>query len=78
MAKHSFWRDSMCRNKWLHRFEIKEQHENGVKEVCEICGKSVFFKLLDGKLNNYEYMSYHLRQALPPYHPNYAREYSKN
>ncbi len=78
MSKHTFWRESRCRNQWLHRFEIKQEYDNGVLEVCSICGKSKFFKIMDGKLNNYEYMSYHFRQALPPFHPYFEREYAKN
>lgn len=68
---HSFWRDSMCRNQYLHRYELKEQSESGVLEVCTICYKRKFFKLLDGKLNNYHYMSSHIKQALPPFHQAY-------
>lgn len=74
-SKHEFWRESMCRNRYLHRFELKEQYFEGVMEVCSICGKSKFFRLIDGKLNNYEYMSYHFRQVLPSFHPYYQREY---
>lgn len=73
-TKHNFWQNSMCKNSYLHRFEIKEQYEKGVLEVCEICFMRKFFKILDGKLDNQEYMSYHLKQALPPFHPFYPRQ----
>ena len=68
----------MCRNSYLHRFEIKEEYEQGVKEVCEICGMSKFFRIIDGKVNNYDYMNYHIKQALPSFHPLYPRQYLEN
>ena len=72
--KHSFWQNSWCRNSYLHRFNIKEEYDNGVIEVCEICGMKKFFKVIDGKVSNQEYMSYHLKQALPAFHPLYTRQ----
>jgi len=74
-ARDAFWQNSKCVNSYLHRFSIKEEYPEGVKEVCEICGMSKFFRLIEGKLNNQEYMSYHIRQALPQFHPLYQREY---
>jgi len=76
--KHSFWQESQCLNQYLHRFSIKEEYPQGVKEVCEICGMSKFFRILEDKVNNQEYMSYHVRQALPPFHPYYEREHNYN
>jgi len=70
-----FFEKSYCQNSYLHRFEIKEEYENGVLEVCEICHKRKFFKLLDGLLDNKEYMSWHLKSALPPFHPFYERQH---
>lgn len=78
ITKDPFYQNSLCRNSYLHRFEIKEEYQEGVKEVCEICGMSKFFKLIDGKLNNAEYMSYHIHNILPSFHPRYAREYEQN
>lgn len=72
--KHSFLQNSECKGSYLHRFSIKEEYDQGVKEVCEICGMSKFFRLIDGKLNNAEYMSYHIRQSLPDFHPLYNHE----
>ena len=62
--KHPFWQNSMCRKRYLHRFEIAREFENGVLEVCKICHTKKFFKLIDGKLDHNRYMSYHFRQAL--------------
>jgi len=73
-TKHNFWQNSKCIGQYLHRFEIKEEYPEGVKEVCSICGMSKFFRIIDGKVNNSEYMSYHLRQSLPPFHPYYYHE----
>ncbi len=75
---HSFFRESQCLNQYLHRFSIKAEYPQGVKEVCEICGLSKFFRIIEGKVNNYEYMSYHVRQALPPFHPYFNHEQSYN
>jgi hypothetical protein len=77
-TKHSFWQQSQCRNSYLHNFTIKEEYPEGVKEVCNICGLSKFFRIIDGKVNNQEYMSYHIKQSLPPFHPIYARQYEHN
>lgn len=74
ITKHNFFQNSECLNRYLHRFEIKEEYPEGVLEVCEICHMSKFFKLIDGKLNNQEYMSYHIHNALPPFHPMYERD----
>lgn len=76
--RHPFWQNSACKRGYLHRFSIKEEYPQGVKEVCEICKLGKFFKVIDGKVSNAEYMSYHLRQALPPFHPNYYLEYKFN
>jgi len=73
--KHSFFRESQCKNKYLHRFEIVEEYEEGVLEVCEICKKKKFFKLIDGRPDNLSYMDYHIRNALPAQHPYYFHEH---
>ena len=77
MTKHPFFENSLCLNSYLHRFEIKEEYDNGVLEVCSICYKRKFFKLLDGRLNNKEYMSWHIKSALPQSHPFYEHQYTK-
>lgn len=78
MNKHIFFENSLCLNSYLHRFEIKEEYDSGVLEVCEICHKRKFFKLLDGQLNNKEYMSWHIKSALPPQHSFYEHQQLNN
>ena len=73
--KHSFYQNSYCRNGYLHRFEIQEEYEEGVLEVCEVCHLRKFFKILDDKIDNEEYMSWHLKQVMPPDHPMYERQH---
>lgn len=75
-VRHSFWQNSQCFNSYLHRFSVKEEYPQGVMEECEICRMRKFFKIIDGKLNNIDYMSYHIRQALPQFHERYDHEYS--
>lgn len=72
--RHNFFQNSLCKNQYLHRFSIKEEYNEGVKEVCEICGMSKFFRIIEGKVNNYAYMQYHFRQAIPQFHPYYYHE----
>lgn len=75
---NDFYQLSMCQNEYLHRFKIVEEYPQGVLEVCEICGMDKFFRILDGKVDNQEYMAYHLRQVLPRFHELYDHEYSYN
>ena len=76
MVKHSFFQESLCQNKYLHRFEIKEEWEDGVLEVCEICKIKKYFKVIMGKLNNANYMNSHFRLVLPTNHPFYFHEHN--
>lgn len=75
--EHPFFQNSKCLNSWLHRFEIKAEYPQGVMEVCEICKKKKFFRLIEGKVDNANYMSWHIRLALPTFHPLYEREFPK-
>jgi hypothetical protein len=52
-----------------------EEFPEGVLEVCEICKKTQFFKIIDGKVNNQAYMDWHIRSALPIQHPYYYHEF---
>lgn len=72
--KHSFFQNSRCLNSYLHSFDIVEEYEDGVLEVCQICKIKKFFKVIDGKLNNADYMSWHFKNVLPPNHPMYYHE----
>ena len=57
-------------------FDIKNQYENAVHEVCEICGKSIYFKMDSvGRVNNLAYIKSHLRQVLIPQHNLFKHEY---
>jgi hypothetical protein len=73
--KHPFFRESKCLGTWLHRFKIVEEYPDGVLELCEVCQKTKFFKLIDGKVDNLAYMDYHIRNAIPPFHPLFEHEY---
>lgn len=75
MVKHNFFQNSLCLNRYLHRFEIQQEYPNGVLEVCKICKLKKFFKVIDDQLNNYDYMSWHLIYALPTNHPYYRESY---
>ena len=76
-TEDSFWGQSECLNSYLHRFKIQDQFEDGVVEMCEICGQREFFKVVDGRVDNVNYLSFHARQALPPQHPRFIHEYGK-
>ncbi len=75
MSKHPFFRDSKCIGSWLHRFNIVEEYQDYVKEVCEICHKQIVLKMIMEQLNNQSYMNSHFRSALPPSHPYYYHEH---
>lgn len=62
--EHSFWQNSRCVNAYLHRLSITKEWGEQVLETCEICHKSVFFKVVDGQLQKDYYLSFHLREAL--------------
>lgn len=73
--RHFFWQNSRCLNKYLHRFIIVKDYDDGVLEKCEVCRKSKGFKIIEGKLDNARYMSWHIRSALTPDYPYFDREY---
>lgn len=64
---------SECAGGWLHRYEIIRTFEVGVEERCLICRESRFFP---HNVSNFEYLSYHIRQALPSNHNRYHKEYA--
>lgn len=71
------WLDSKCIGTSLHRYEIWKVAPTCVVEVCAICKNEIYFNLIDGKVDNLDYLNYHLRQALPKWHPYYEAEYGK-
>lgn len=74
----SFWGNSQCCDSYLHRFNIVNQYFDGVLERCELCGEEQFFPIVNGELDNIDYLSYHARQALMPQHELFIHEYPKN
>lgn len=72
------WGNSECLDSWLHRYQIIQPYENGVLERCDICGDELFSPVVDGRVDNMEYLSYHARQALMPHHELYKHEYEYN
>lgn len=74
-ARHTLWKESRCIGSWLHRFQIIEEYPEGVLELCEICKKTKFFKILNGGVDNNKYMDWHIRAALIPNHPLFYHEF---
>lgn len=74
--RHSFFQNSQCLNKYLHKFDIVEEYPDGVVEVCQICKMKKRFKVIDDKLNNADYMSWHFGHVLPNNHPLYYHQTS--
>lgn len=70
-----FFQQSKCLNNYLHRFEIKEESETSVLEVCEICRMRKVFPISDGQINANNYLSWHCRLGLQSEHPLFQREY---
>jgi len=66
------YQNSKCVNGYLHDFRIQRQLASGVLEVCTRCRKAKYFP---NNVPNHIYLSYHIRQALQPSDPLFAREY---
>jgi hypothetical protein len=69
------WKNSECKDGWYHRFEITGQDRDYVQETCELCGKQVYFKIINGTTENNIYLAHHIRNALFPLHSLFYREY---
>ncbi len=67
---------SECKGPWMHRFRILRQWPETVEEVCDICHKRMFFKIRGGRVDNYHYLSFHLRSALQRWHRRFNKEYA--
>jgi len=63
---------SQCKNSYLHRWEIVQVYQEGVRERCEICNKVKFFKT---NIANKDYLGFHNRQALQPNNKLFTHEY---
>ena len=66
---------STCKGTYLHKYEIIAQYPQGILEMCDRCGKEVFFSVINDTVDNNNYLNYHMRQALPKNHPLFAHEY---
>lgn len=71
------FQNSECKKGWFHRLMIIAEYPEGVVERCVICHKKIFHRVLDGRVNNKTYISYHARSALPKEHRRYTKEYGQ-
>lgn len=69
------WELSQCYGDWLHCFNLVESRYEYSLEVCEICGQEEYFQVVDGRVDNMNYIEYHARQCLPKQHPLFRHEY---
>jgi hypothetical protein len=69
------YKNSVCRNNYLHDFRQVGETTSGILERCIRCGKKVHFPM---NISNHVYLSYHVRSALQPGEPLYEREYPDN
>lgn len=69
------WKKSECKGPWLHRFRLHRTWSDCQEEVCEICHVRVFFKIRGGRVDNYQYLAWHLRSALQRHHARFKKEY---
>ena len=72
-----YWGNSQCSPGWLHDFQILRNDSEVAEEVCRKCHKRVYFKVRNGTINNYNYLKYHMRSALPKYHKRFEHEYNR-
>ena len=78
--KHAHLRRSLCKvgNGWLHDYQIIAEFPICVVEMCARCKDRKYFAVVQNRMNNLEYVDYHVRQCLQPWHPLYQREYNEN
>lgn len=68
------YQKSECKIKgYLHDYLIKEMREGISMEVCRRCKDRQFFK---PDTPSKDYLSFHLRSALPKYHKLFNHEYN--
>lgn len=65
--------NSQCKGRLLHRFELVGECTSGVLERCTICHKKVSFRMAEGKIDNKNYLSYHMHDVLPKEHRLFGR-----
>lgn len=68
----SQYQKSECKNGYLHRYVILENHKGGLVERCDRCGDKQYFP---HDTPNWKYLEYHIRQALQVTDPRFLREY---
>jgi len=68
---------SICRSGYFHRWDIVGASSIGVLERCQICHKKKSYRIVDGTINNKEYLSYHMRSALQKDHRKFEHEYAR-
>jgi hypothetical protein len=74
MLSPNRYRNSICRNNYLHDFRQVKETDTGYLERCVRCGKQMHFP---ANISNHAYLSYHIRSALQPGEPLYEHEYAK-
>lgn len=77
MSEDLEWLKSKCIGTWLHDYKIFKVTPTYVHEICTRCADEVAFTIINGKTDNMDYLDYHLRNALPKWHPIYHAEYPK-
>ena len=74
MISENRYKNSICKNNYLHDFRQIQETSTGFLERCTRCGKQVHFPQ---NISNHVYLSYHIRSALQVGEPLYNREYGK-
>ena len=69
------WPKSRCKGSWLHDFKISGSYDSAIRETCSKCGKSIFVKVCDGRIDNLKYIKFHMKQVLLPQHPLFIHEF---
>lgn len=69
------WSKSECKDSYLHDYQLIWQDQGAVVEICKICRDKQVFKIVNGRINNIQYLQYHLKQALPVFHRLYKRQH---
>lgn len=72
MLSRNRYRNSICKNNYLHDFRQVKETDIGFLERCTRCGKQVHFP---GNVSNDYYLSYHIRSALQARDPLFHHEY---
>lgn len=74
MLSPNRYKNSICRNNYLHKFIQVKETDYGFLERCMRCGKQVHFP---GNISNHAYLSFHIRSALQVNDTLYQHEYGR-